>query len=508
MKTIKQLTGTVLIVLYGFGIIHGQESIQAITFEEALQIMAEQNPGLQQAKQQIKQKEYELKAKKGLYMPQVSLSANAVSMSDALHLDLTPVKDAISPLYSTLGNYGVFSGVPNPDPATNSIIPILPENVSTAAVREKLLAAGEKIENTNWDQMIQEKNFATISADIMWPLFTGGKIKGANAAANTELTISKEALRQTEGNLLTELATRYYGLTLAMQVLEVRQQMFDVAEQHYNNAQKLFDNGIIANVELLHAKVSKNEAERELKEAERNIGIIRAGLDATLSFDTTVTVKPVSHLFMNNELPDVSYWITQAFNENPQLKQIEGKKELVDIKNKVDKGDYLPTVAMIGTYNLAENNLSPYMPDWMVGVGLKWSVFEGLARNNTYKAGKTMEEQVNFAEQKAHADLKAYLTKLYETLQMQMEQKNELESTLELAEEYSESTQKAFKEGLATSTTVVDAYTKVAQVKALRLKIFYDYDVTLAMLLQTAGTPEQYLSFSNGNNTIIESLTK
>lgn len=508
MKTFKQLISTVFMLTFGFVVASGQENLRALTFEEALLITTQQNPGLKQVKQQIKQKEFELKAKKGLYAPRVSLSANAVSMSDMLHLDLTPVKDAITPLYSTLGNYGVFSGVPNPDPATNQVVPVLPDNLSTSAVRENLLAASEEISNANWDQVIQEKNFATVSADIMWPIFTGGKIKGANDAASAELSINKEELRQTEGNLLSELATRYYGLSLGMQVLKVRQQMMDAAEQHYNDAQKLFDNGMIAKVELLHAKVARNEAERGLKVAERNIEIIRSGLDATLSFDTTVTVLPASHLFVNKELTDVSYWITTAYNENPQIRQIEGKRELVDIKNKINKGNYLPSVAMIGTYNLADKNLSSYVPDWMVGVGLNWSLFEGLGRHNTLKAGKTMKSQVTFARQKAHTDIKAYLTKLYETLQMQLEQKNELESTLELAEEYSESTKKAFKEGMATSTSVVEAYTKVAQVKALRLKVFYDYDVTLAKLLQTAGVPEQYIAFCSGENTIIESLTK
>ncbi len=506
MKKGKQIIITFFLLMYGLIAANAQDNTKVLTFGEALQIMNGQNPGLQQAKQKIKQKEYELKAQKGLYMPQVSVSAKAISMSDALHLDLTPVKDAITPLYTTLGTYGVFSGVPNPDPTTNTVVPVLPDNLSTAVVREKLLAAGEEIENANWDQVIQEKNFATVSADFAWPIYAGGKIKASNDAAATELSISREEMRQTEGALLAELASRYYGLTLALQVFEVRKQMFEISEQHYNDAQKLFDNGMIANVELLHAKVAKNEAERELKEAERNIEIIRSGLDATLSMDSVFTILPASHLFINKELSDISFWINKAYDENPQLKQIEGKKELVTIKNKVNKGNYLPSVAMLGTYNLADKNLSSYVPDWMVGVGLKWSLFEGLGRNNTFKAGKTMEQQVNFAEQKAHSDLKAYLNKLYEELQMQLEQINELESTLNLAEEYSESTQKAFKEGLATSTSVVEAYTKVAQVKALRLKVFYDYDVTLATLLQTAGVPEEYIEFCAGNNTITESL--
>lgn len=175
-------------------------------------MMEQNNPGLLRMKEQVKQKEFEQKAKRGLYFPTVSLNAQAVTMSDPLHLDLTPVRDAIVPLYNTLGTYGVFSGVPNPDPNTNQMLPVLPDNMGTAAVREKLLEAGQEVQNGDWDQMIQEKTFATVSAGFMWPIYAGSKIQGANEAAAVNLGISKEEVRVEEGTLLTELVQRYYGL--------------------------------------------------------------------------------------------------------------------------------------------------------------------------------------------------------------------------------------------------------------------------------------------------------
>jgi len=503
-----QLFNTLFIVLVLPSVVLAQENSQLMRFEDALQIMKENNPAIQQAKQEIKQKEYELKSKRALYMPQISVSAKAVTMSDPLHLDLTAVSEAITPLYNTLGTYGVFSGVPNPDPTTNTIMPILPDNISTQAVRQQLLEAEEEIANAEWDQVIQEKNFATVTADFMWPIFTGGKIMGTNKAAGLDVEMSQEKLRETEGALLTELVSRYYGLALAVQVADVRKQMLDAMENHYSDAQKLYENGMIANVELLHSSVSRNEAEREWKQAIRNIEIIQSGLAATLSLDSAVYVQPASLLFINKELDNISYWILKAKSYNPQLKQIESKKEQIKIKNTVDKGSYLPTIAMMGTYNLAEKDLSPYLPEYMVGVGMKWTIFNGMARRNNIKAGVTMHNQVEFAEEKAHSDLEAYLTKLYQELQMQIEQKNELVTTLELAQEYSTSTEKAFNEGFATSATVVDAFTKVAQVKALRLKVLYDYDVALAQFLQTAGIPEQFTEYCSGENTITKSLNE
>ncbi|MFA9390711.1 MAG: TolC family protein [Prolixibacteraceae bacterium] len=501
-----QWVSTFVMVLIWSVVAQAQGDSTLLSFENALQMMQNQNPALLRARQQIKQKESEKAMKQGLYLPQISVGVKAVSMSDPITLDLTPVRDAIAPIYDALGNYGVFSGVANPDPTTNAIMPVLPDNISTAAVRQKMLAGEDVVINGEWDQMIQEKNFVTATADFIWPVFTGGKIKGANKAAEVDVAMVREDLRKVEGELLTELVTRYYGLALAVQVVEVRRQMFEAMDRHYSDAQKLFNEGIIAKVEFLHASVARNEAERELKQSQRNVEIVQSGLFATLALDSISSILPASHLFVNKELLPLDEWVFRAYESNPQLKQVEGKKELVNIKTGIDKGNYLPTVAMLGTFNLAEKNLSPYTPNWLVGVGLKWNVFEGFARHNQLKASTSMMSQVDYAEQQAHDNLRAYLTKLYHELNMQLEQIKELESTLELANEYCVSTEKAFDEGFAASSLVVDAHTKITQVKAMRLKVFYEYDVTLSNLFQTAGIPEQFIASCSGENTIVESL--
>lgn len=495
MKEVRKSWGIVLLLCLLLGIgVRAQQRI--LTFEEAMRMMQEQNPALKQKKEQIRQKEYELQAKKGLRLPRVALNATAVTMADPLHLDLTPVSEAIAPIYSTLGTYGVFSGVPNPDPNTNSVMPVLPDELSTQVVREKMLEAGQHIEDANWDQIIQEKSFARVSAGFTMPIYAGGKINSANRAAKVDLEISKQQLRQAEGVLLKELVTRYYGLALGVRVVELREEMLRSMENHYQNAQKLFDNGMIAKVELLHAQVAAREAERELMQARRNVEILRTALQATLASDSLGAVMPGSGLFINADIAQLKTLIDQAPELNPQMQQIEGKKRLVEIKHHVEVGEYLPTIAAMGDFNLVDKDFSPYMPDWLVGVGMQWTLFEGMSRKNKVKASETLRHQVQFAEEKATADLKTYLTKLYQQLQNQQEQKNELDVTLELAEEYKRSTEKAFEEGFATSTDVVEANTKVLQVKTKQLSVLYQYDVTLAGFLQTAGTPERFVAYA------------
>jgi outer membrane protein TolC len=502
--TCKNLFG---IVLLAFALPSlAQNNTLPLPFDEALQLMKANNPALKQSEHQIREKEAEKAIKSGLYLPKVGVTATAVSMSDPLHLDMTSVRDAILPLYSTLGNYGVFIGVPNPDPATNSVMPVLPDNISTKAVRQQLHQGADKVASAEWNKMIQEKNFATVNADVTMPLFTGGKIIAANKAAKVEIEMSKEEQRNVEGELLSELVARYYGLALGLQAKQVRQQMSDAMNKHQHDAQKLFNEGMIAKVELLNSAVAQADAERELKQAMRQIDILQQALASTLSTEEPKGIAPISHLFVNKQLPDADFYTQKAIELNPKLMQLEGKSQLVDIKHSVGKGEYLPSAALFGTYTLADYNKSPYSPDWMVGVGVKWTLFDGLSRNNELKKTREMKAQVDEAREKAHSDIATYIFKLRQELSIQLEQIEELDKTLELATEYCTSTEKAFAQGLSTSTAVVDAHTKIAQVKIMRLKVFYDYDTTLAKLLQIAGMPEQFLNYCAGDNTIVESL--
>lgn len=282
--------------------------------------------------------------------------------------------------------------------------------------------------------------------------------------------------------------------------------MLDAMTRHNYDAEKMFKEGMIAKVELLNSAVALSDANRELKQSVRNVEILQQGLTSTLAVEGNDSIAPSSHLFINKELPDANYFLKIALESNPKLNQIEGKSKLVDIKHNVGKGDYLPSAALFGTYTFADYNKSAYTPDWIVGVGVKWTIFDGLSRNNELRKTNEMKAQVNEAREKAHNDISVYINKLHQELLMQLEQISYLDKTLELVNEYCTSTEKAFAQGLATSTSVVDAHTKVAQVKLLRLKVFYDYDTTLAKLLQTAGIPEQYLIYYAGENTIIESL--
>ena len=506
-KIVGLLSG---IILFSFSTTAYTQSIQKesqkLSFEDALQITYQNSLIIKQSNQKIEQKELEKKAALGMYMPKISLNASYMLMSDDIHLDLNPVKDAITPIYSALGNYGQFSGVPNPDPATADIMPYLPDDVSTAVVRQQFLDGLEQINASEWDKVIQKKQFGTVSANFTLPLYTGGKIRTANKAAQIEVEQAKAENKQQIHELTCELIERYYGLVLAQHAQKIRQDVKETMQAHLDDAEKMMEEGIIPKAEYLHAKVYCSEADRELKKINRQVEILNDALINTLAIDDNQSIIPVSNLFYLKEIESIEYFWGKT-NENSQLlNQIEKKKELAHQAYKIEKAAFFPNIAAMGVYDLYNHDLSPFLPEYTVGVGLKWDLFTGNERVNKLKASKYQEAQADIFYQKTESDIKTAITKYYQELNMNFEQLKELDIALEFATEYSRVREKAFKEGIATTTEVSDANLAVAKVKIERLQVLYAYDIALSKILYYTGLADEFSSYTMNENTIYESL--
>ncbi len=473
-----------------------------MTFGEAVQIMLTNNHGLKQSEYLLKQKQSETKAAKSYYLPQLGFSGGYMAMQKDLKLDLTPVRDAITPLYSTLAQYGNFSGVPNPDPNTNKVMPVLPDNISTNVVREKMLEGLNKVQSADWEPVLQDKYFGSAMATAQIPLFTGGKIKAANKAASIEEKEAIEQINQKKAELISELAERYFGLKLALEAVTVRQEVYDAMQRHLEEAKKMEQQGLIARAEVLNAQVKFAEADRELKKAKQNAAIIRQALLNSLSLSEESNVVPTTDLFFLKNIESKDFFKNLAMENSPLLLQINTKRELAEQGVAVEKSAWYPTIALQGMYNIAKPN--ELMPNWVAGVGAKWILFDGFSRKNKIRAATYKIDQVNEAGLKAKNDITTMIDKLYGNLMMYKDQLEALNTAQSFAEEYVRIREKGFKEEMNNTTDVVDARLALSKVKIERLEAMYGFDKTLAELLKFSGMVEKFENYYLQHQIITE----
>ena len=426
-----------------------------LSFSDSLEALYTKNETLLAAGQEELQYEAERAAARGLFLPRIAIDGTYTRLDK-------PIKVEMEDIRQDLLNLKLFD-----------LIPIL----SPGAL-------------PSLDLMLQDDEFVVALLTATWPVFTGGRILAANRAAGARLEQARQKTRFTEYNLTSELARRYFGLCLALQVHQVRHQIFQGMNEHFSQARRLEEEGMISRAERLHADVARAQADREFKAAGRDVKIVEGALANILAMDQPVT--PTSPLFlvrMEESLPD---FIRLAMDRHPGLKQFAAKQDQAHQGYKAQVGRWFPDIFFFGTQQIYEHHLTDLAPEWVAGVGVRLPLFEGGARWHKMRAAKSVEERVAYLKKKACRDVSTLVEKRYNELMKALEQFDALEASLALAEENLHVQRRAFEEGFATSLNVVDAQLSLSGVQMERLVAAFDFDVALAELLEASGQSERF----------------
>lgn len=355
----------------------------------------------------------------------------------------------------------------------------------------------------NWNVPVGKKEMAFAGFNAVMPIFTGGKINAAIKAGEIEKEISKKDIISTENRLITELVQRYYQVKLADEALTVHRQVLSGMERHKYNAQKLEENGIIAPTETIVAEVAVSEANREVLAAEKNAKLARTALANTLDANQ-ISEQLISPFFTGAMLLDLEYYKESAINNFPELQKLVLQKDLAEQGIKAKKSMYYPEVAAFGQATLLHNDPIAFgilehanQKPWVVGVGITYNLFDGLKNRNELKAAISTREALDFIEVKAQKDLTTLVESLYYEIQKSQEEIENLKTQEKLANELLRARQKAFSEGLATSTDVVDAENGLSVIKLMMLNAKYLYITSLAGLLEASGISHEFMNYVN-----------
>lgn len=225
-----------------------------------------------------------------------------------------------------------------------------------------------------------ERNLTTIDANVMWPLFTGGKRIFASRIGNRMVDLAK-AGREEAGATCNRSWWKLIMLCVWRKSGGCTRANLLGLQKHYRNAMKLEENGMINKAERLFAQVTMDEARRELESARKDLNVAQNALKVLLNVEDAISINPSSPLFMNHDLPDELYFKNLVSTGSYIVSKLRIQEAMADNQLKISKSAYIPTIALFGKQTLyAENLPKNLMPRTLVGVGFTWNIFDGLNR--------------------------------------------------------------------------------------------------------------------------------
>jgi outer membrane protein TolC len=422
-----------------------------LSFPDAVQLLRQRNEALAAARAEVTQRQEETGVAAGLVWPRLDASARYTRIDEPITFDLDPIRQVILHLHPT---------------------------VPSAAVPPFSL-------------QVQDDTFWKADLRLSWPVFTGGKIDAARAAAEGELRSAQATERLTDEALTSELVRRYFALRLAKRARDVRSSVVEGLDQHVRYATRLEEEGLIARAERLHAEVARAETARQLAKAERDVALARIGLAALLSSDEG-DVEPSTRLFLVASIEPEAEFVQHALEANPGLARVAAQRAMAAAGSKAEKARYVPDVFVFGMHELHPSDLTILEPDWAVGIGASLNLFDGFSREHRVAAARAREQRVELVEQRVRRDIATLVEKRYRELLTARDLFTTLRQTQGLAEENLRVRTRAFEEGMATSLDVVDARMALSRVELEQAAAAYDFVVALAELLEASGQESRF----------------
>jgi len=456
-------------LMIGFlGIYSPLSNAAAISFDQAWQVLQQENNSLAAQRSNVERYEHLQSATDNLDLPSVTVGANYTRLD-------TDVKVSGSQLFESTGQH-----LPNLGPVFNQLLAGLGGVTST----------------------ITERDIFSSSIRAVWPIFTGGRINAAQSAAEGRKEQAQSELAMETQARFEDLSKYYFSVLLAQEVVQTRLLVEQGLTKHRDNALKLEQQGQIARVERLQAESALDKAVIERKKAEKSLEIAQSALTQILN--QTTTVEPADSLFINQNLPDQGLFIDRTLNTYPGLALLEAKEKQADSLIKAEKGKYYPEVYLYGDYSLHEDDslASQMKPDWLVGVGVNIPLIENSGRSDQVKAAHSAVSQVRYLKAQAKQDLSVLVQKTYLEAQQAQEEVLGLDSSIELANENLNLRQKAFSQGLSTSTDVVDAQLYVASVQTQKAAASFNYLISLSKLLALSSEMDAFSQYQHNATNI------
>lgn len=453
---IRRLIGLSCVILLFPSVICSQEEMK-IDLSKAIEIALSENPIIQVANKEIEKKKY---AKKGAYaplFPQINVSGdyNRTLKKQTMYMD------------------GAFGDMPGDGGET-------PETDIPTMGPSKGIEIGR---NNNWTAG------ASFSLPIVAPiLWESLKV----SAIDVELAV--EAARSSKISMVNQVKKGFYGVLLAQDSYTVFKLSYDNAMLNYVDVKQKYEQGLVAEYDLIRADVQVKNIEPNLFQAENAHTLALWRLKALLGVELELNIQCTGSLTDFESDMYANYLSTDtSLVNNTDLKQIDLQKAMLGKTLQMQKFEYLPTLSLSGVYQYTSMNndfkFSTYQwnPYSMVGVKLNIPIFAGGARKHKIAQTRASIEQVQLQREDLNRNLQLAVKQYIDNMNTSVRQFSASQQAVKQAERGNIIAQKRYETGVATLLELNDADLSLTRARLTFNQSIFDYMVAKSDLEKTLG---------------------
>lgn len=352
--------------------------------------------------------------------------------------------------------------------------------------------------------------------EVKQPLFAGGGILSNYLANRTGEEIARMEEVTATQDVIQEVMVSYFNVLKAQSLYDVAVMSLERLKAHRDMAASHFKMGMVALNDYLATDVEVANGEQNLVKAENAVEMARAKFNTALRRPLNTPVELVDVLEVRPDNKSLEFCINEAMDRRPEIKAYSLKAKQAGHLVDAARSEYFPTVSFLGHYELSgdtpgvngaeysEAFVSASLPgsrgnvtvhgsqtkdreSWYLMFMLSWNFWEW--GKTQYRVGnaRSREMQVNYALANIRDQVSLEVKYAWLNLRQAEKQISVARKAIDEADESFLISLERYRESTVTTTTVLDAQTRLTKANSDYYNALGDYHIGLAKLERAMG---------------------
>ena len=336
----------------------------------------------------------------------------------------------------------------------------------------------------------RDNNIST-SATASMPL-VNAQLWESLKLSGMDVELAVEQARSSKIAMVKQVKQAFYAVLLAQKSLDVVTSVYENAQKNYEKTEQRFNVGKASEVERLRAQVTMMNAEPNVSSAENSVLLATWQLKAVMGINLDTEVQVVGDLNDYTETMLTPYVSEDDISNNSSLLQLDIQDRMLESTIKMQKNQYLPTLAASINYNysaMGDDELR-WFPSSTAALSLTIPVFDGFQKHNAIKQSKVNRNMLALQREDAERNLRIGIRNYNDQMALCIKNYQAANATVEIAQKSYDISEKMYEVGKATLVELNDAQLALQQAQLTQAQAVYNFMVAKASLDELIGKEE------------------
>ncbi len=341
---------------------------------------------------------------------------------------------------------------------------------------------------------LMDKKNAHGNIELLYPIYTGGKIQALNSQAENGVKVAKQDYKKSDLEVEYETIKYYYAVVLTKNLFNIGNEALERMKGTLTITESMYKNGSGSTTKLdyLKNKVIVDQVKSFVNEIKKNEKTTKDALLFTLGLNTNFEIETDSIPFDTTEF-ELNAVLKKAYSYNTDWEKVNAAVQVYQAKIDEAKSGHLPSLALFAKF---DQNFNPYKYGivnkdnstmWTVGVGMQLPIFNGFRTTNEVNEAEAQLQKIDEQKQLLRDGIEFQIKDALNKINIAKENVHSTYQAEVTATENRELNERAFNQDMVEAKDFIESQIIESLMNAQYQKALYDHIEAQALLNYITG---------------------